>query len=151
MELSEQEKNAIESVKSMFGDITIEELIKDKDFKTTIYSLGILDILLVIAIVDKLQKETEREKQYSDFYEDLCNKQQEIMKELQKDKKVLIKNYDKVLGTFICKDKIRDYFAHAIAFKGRLIRENEEISDYNRGKFDTIEDLLERLEDNKWN
>lgn len=59
MELSEEEKEAIESVKSMFGDITIEELIKDKNFHITIYSLGILDILKVIAIVDKYQKEIE--------------------------------------------------------------------------------------------
>lgn len=59
MELSEEEKEAIESVKSMFGDITIEKLIKDKIFNITICSLGILDILRVIAIVGNLQKEIE--------------------------------------------------------------------------------------------
>lgn len=57
--LSEEEKEAIESVKSMFGDITIEKLIKDKIFNVTICSLGILDILRVIAIVYNLQKEIE--------------------------------------------------------------------------------------------
>jgi hypothetical protein len=36
----------------------------------------------------------------------LVEKQQKEIEELQKDKKVLIKNYDKVLGTFISKDKI---------------------------------------------
>ena len=133
MELSEEEEKAIEWLE------------KAEYFSARLYAPIILNLL------NNYKKEIDREKQYSDLYEDLCNTQQKVMKELQKDKKVLIKNYDVVLGTFISKDKIKDYFAHDIAFKRRLIRENEEISDYNRGKFDTIEDLLERLEDNKWN
>ena len=38
----------------------------------------------------------------------VIDKQQKEIEELQKDKKVLIKNYDKVLGTFISKDKIME-------------------------------------------
>ena len=133
MELSEEEKKAIEWLE------------KAEYFSARLYAPIILNL------INNYKKEIDREKQYSDLYEDLCNTQQKVIIELQKDKKVLIKNYDKVLGNFISKDKIRDYFAQALAFKRRLIREKEEISDYNRGKFDTIEDLLERLEDNRWN
>lgn len=72
--------------------------------------IGRTDINVIdetIYLLERKQKEIDREKQYSDLYEDLCNKQQKIIKELQKDKKVLIKNYDRVLGTFISKNKIR--------------------------------------------
>lgn len=43
-----------------------------------------------------------------DIVLNLIEKQQKEIEELQKDKKVLIKNYDKVLGTFISKDKIKE-------------------------------------------
>ena len=90
MELSEEEKKAIKKIKKLLYMFPESEELK-----------------LLLNLVDKQEKEIEREKQYSDFYEDLCNKQQKIIKELQKDKKVLIKNYDRVLGTFISKNKIR--------------------------------------------
>lgn len=89
MELSEEEKKAIEWLE------------KAEYFSARLYAPIILNLL------NNYKKEIDREKQYSDFYEDLCNKQQKIIKELQKDKKVLIKNYDRVLGTFISKNKIR--------------------------------------------
>ena len=89
MELSEEEKKAIEWLE------------KAEYFSSRLYAPIILNLL------NNYKKEIDREKQYSDLYEDLCNKQQEIIKELQKDKKVLIKNYDRVLGTFISKNKIR--------------------------------------------
>ena len=58
--MSDEEKKAIESVKDMFEDISLEELIKNKDINVTIYSSGILDILRVIGIVERQQKEIER-------------------------------------------------------------------------------------------
>lgn len=88
----------------------------------------------VLNIIYKQQKEIEeRETRLQEEINENCKLKTELY------------------GNSISKDKIREYFAHDIAFKRRLIKENEEISDYNRGKFDTIEDLLERLEDNKWN
>ena len=88
------------------------------------------DIKIVLNLLDKKRKEIEELKQEKEYLNCIIESDED---------------------NYINKDKIRDYFAPAIAFKRRLIRENEEISDYNRGKFDTIEDLLERLEDNKWN
>ena len=49
---------------------------------------------------------------------------------------------------YISKDKIRKYFMHEIAFKKRLQREKQKIDKYNRGRFDTIEEILELLEEN---
>lgn len=142
MELSEQEKNAIESVKSMFGDITIEELIKDKDFKTTIYSLGILDILIVIAIVDKLQKETEREKQYSDFYKDLCNKQQKEIEDLKTNYKRL-QNTEAVHHIYIKKDKIREKIKELEKIEPADDDYNFELQNDIHSKIDVLKELLE--------
>ena len=69
MELSLEEKKAIENVKDMFEDISLEELIKNKDINVTIYSSGILDILRVIGIVEKQQKEIEElEKKCNNKY-----------------------------------------------------------------------------------
>ena len=94
MELSEEEKKAIEWLE------------KAEYFSARLYAPIILNLL------NNYKKEIDREKQYSDFYKDLCNKQQKIIKELQKDKKVLIKNYDKILGTFISKETIRERIKH---------------------------------------
>jgi CheY-specific phosphatase CheX len=58
--MNEKEKKALESVKNIFEDISLEELIKNKDINVTIYSSGILDILRVIGIVERQQKEIER-------------------------------------------------------------------------------------------
>ena len=92
--MSEEEKKAIEWLE------------KANYFSARLYAPTILNL------INNYKKEIDREKQYSDFYEDLCNKQQKIIKELQKDKKVLIKNYDKVLGTFISKETIRERIKH---------------------------------------
>ena len=77
----------------------------------------------------------------------LIEKQQKEIEKLQKDKKVLIKNYDKVLGTFIAKDKIRE------AIKNREIElyadnpENDLIP-YDK-VIDTLKELLEE-NTNEW-
>lgn len=92
--MSDEEKKAIETLESEGTENNFSE------------------VKILLNLVEKLRKETEREKQYTDFYKDLCNKQQKVMKELQKDKKVLIKNYDKVLGTFISKETIRERIKH---------------------------------------
>lgn len=83
--MSEEEKKALESVKSIFEYATIEELIKNKDINITIYSLGIIDILKVIAIVDKQQEEIKKHEENELI---LCmdiEKQQEKVKQQQKE------------------------------------------------------------------
>lgn len=114
--MSEEDKRAIESVESMFGDITIEELIKDKDFNITIFSLGILDILRVIAIVENLQEEI---KEKSTIIMAGAEKVKQLEKEIQRLEKdndtlseLVIVNEDKVIKELdlISKDKIREIF-----------------------------------------
>ena len=69
--MNKEEKKAIENVKDMFEDISLEELIKNKDINVTIYSSGILDILRVIGIVERQQKEIEALKLIHETYEEL--------------------------------------------------------------------------------
>lgn len=84
MELIEEEKKAIEHIKN----IKSWWWNNSPDRVYTINKNDIEKFDVIINLIEKQQKEIE---------------------ELQKDKKVLIKNYDKVLGTFICKDKIREF------------------------------------------
>lgn len=105
MELSEKEKKAIERLKLF----EYRYLLVQNDDKV---------VETIINLVDKLQKETEREKQYSDFYEDLCNKQQKDIEELikinipmswemkDKDGNVIVSL--KKPDDYISKDKIRE-------------------------------------------
>lgn len=86
---------------------TLKEIASD-DFDTLGDDISPKMAQNILNLISNQRKEIEREKQYTNFYEYLCNKQQKIIEELQKDKKVLIKNYDRVLGTFINKDKIRE-------------------------------------------
>lgn len=46
---------------------------------------------------------------------------------------------------YIKKDKIREYCKRELAFKNRLEREKQEISEYNKGRFDTYQNILEEL------
>lgn len=121
MELSEEEKKAIEWLE------------KANYFSARLYAPTILNL------INNYKKEIDREKQYSDFYKDLCNKQQKVIKELQKDKKVLIKNYDKVLGTFICKDKIKEKMREIM---GYTFTTSEERHCQNYA-YDRLKELLE--------
>ena len=47
----------------------------------------------VNAIIIKQQKEINREKQYTDFYKDLCNKQQKLINQLLEDMKERANNF----------------------------------------------------------
>ena len=71
MELSEEEKKAIERLKLFeYRYVLVQN--DDKVIETVLY------------LTEKLQQIIEEEKQYSDFYEDLCNKQQkEINKAIE--------------------------------------------------------------------
>ena len=75
--MSGKEKKAIENVKDMFEDISLEELIKNKDITVTIYSSGILDILRVIGIVERQQKEIEKLRNKNNKWKDKINKLKE--------------------------------------------------------------------------
>ena len=48
------------------------------------------------------------DKKYAKTIIKLINKQQKEIEELKKDKKALVDNYNKVLSSFISKDKIRE-------------------------------------------
>lgn len=125
----------------------LKELSKCELFLDSIFIKDKTARQILVSAYNKLkrqQKEIKKEKSRIMELAELLDKQENEIKSLQQELEIQ-------KGCSISKDKIRDYFAHDLAFKRRLIREKEEISDYNRGKFDTIEDLLERLEDNKWN
>ena len=79
MELSEEEKKAIEWLE------------KAEYFSARLYAPIILNL------INNYKKEIDREKQYTDFYKDLCNKQQKEIKELQKEIEYL-KGNTKVIG-----------------------------------------------------
>ena len=86
--MSEEEKKAIELLK------------QPPDFSLRYYEReNAIDI--VLNLIEKQQKEIEREKEYSEFYEDLCHKQQERIrhykrKYISKNKiRELLKKYDK--------------------------------------------------------
>ena len=67
MELSEEEKKAIERLKLFeYRYVLVQN--DDKVIETILY------------LTEKLQQIIEEEKQYSDFYKDLCNKQQKELK-----------------------------------------------------------------------
>lgn len=140
--MSEEEKEAIETLKEVASD----------DFDTLGDDISPKMAQNILNVIDKQQKEIEEK---STIIMVGAEKVKQLEKEIEELKVInQIQEYRiEVIDEreLISKDKIRDYFAHDIAFKRRLIRENEEISDYNRGKFDTIEDLFERLENNKWN
>lgn len=147
--MSEEDKRAIESVESMFGDITIEELIKDKDFNITIFSLGILDILRVIAIVENLQEEI---KEKSTIIMAGAEKVKQLEKEIQRLEKdndtlseLVIVNEDKVIKELdlISKDKIREIFQFYI--------ERDSLFNYDTHKMAVIrlKDVLKELLEEK--
>ena len=76
MELSEEEKTLI----SMLN--IVDTYIENTKVTKVIFSME--DAKILYDLIKRQQKETEREKQYSDFYKDLCNKQQKKLKELIK-------------------------------------------------------------------
>ena len=99
-----EEKKAIK----MFQDY-----IKRKRDKRTIYNTEDIIFDNINIILEKQQKELEREKQYSDFYEDLCKKQQKEIEELKNNKNICVttRQYGKiylVTKDYISKDKIRE-------------------------------------------
>lgn len=55
----------------------------------------------------------------------IIKKQEQIIEELQKDKKALVKNYDKVLGTFVSKDKIKFYYKKICASVNHFQNKND--------------------------
>ena len=47
----------------------------------------------ILNLIENQQKEIEREKQYSNFYKDLCNKQQKLINQLLEDMKERANNF----------------------------------------------------------
>ena len=176
MELSEEEKKAIEDSKEL-----IEELKKHKDkgFAGRLYykNKPIEDtLMLLLNIIERQLEEIDTWKETENDYEhELTRKDEEIeemREELEIQKRLIIEQIkrfcelykpkegigeggldelaEKILSfskDYISKDKIRKYFMHEIAFKKRLQREKQKIDKYNRGRFDTIEEILELLEE----
>lgn len=167
MELSEEEKKAIERL-TFYRDQIKEELYPRIDYEEE-KAIGI-----VLNLLEKLQKEIEIWVETENDYEhELARKDEEIeemREELEIQKRLIIEQIkrfcelykpkegigeggldelaEKILSfskDYISKDKIRKYFMHEIAFKKRLQREKQKIDKYNRGRFDTIEEILELL------
>ena len=57
--LSDKEKEAFESVKDMFSDVTIKDI---DEQSITIYGVAMLDVIKVLTIVEKKEKEIEKYK-----------------------------------------------------------------------------------------
>ena len=151
--MSEEEKRAIEDSKELINEL---EKHKDKDFIGRLYykNRPIEDTLrLLLNIIERQQDEIDTWEETENDYEhelarnnEQIKRQQREIEKLQKDKKVLIKNYDKVLGTFIAKDKIRE------AIKNREIELYADNPENNFIPFDKVIDTLkELLEDNENN
>ena len=52
----------------------------------------------LINLIEKQQKEIEREQQYNEFYKDFCDKQQKALDRLKKDKDILYGVIDELKG-----------------------------------------------------
>lgn len=61
--------------------------------------------LLILNSEFSIHRKTEAMKELLKIY----NNQQKEIEELKKDKKALVDNYNKVLSSFISKDKLREY------------------------------------------
>lgn len=160
MELSEEEKEAIEQLNKRYKFLKRNnQVVTDIWLTLDVHNLGIL-----LNITDKLQKEIDREKQYSDFYEDLCNKQQKEIENLANGIRVLGTNpsitteelieefrknpiskeyLEKFRKEYISKDKIRE-----------KIKELKQIIEFEKPTYEdclkyTIDILEELLEESK--
>lgn len=149
--MSEEEKKAIKNVRRFANilmknkQVTIENDNASNELIVSLYK--VLELLEGKNAVINTFKHTEKV-----LTEQIDEQQKEIeelkeMKPLQDliDTNIIIADYS---HNYISKDKIRKYFMHEIAFKKRLQREKQKIDKYNRGRFDTIEEILELLEEN---
>ena len=78
-----EEKEAIETLKEVASD----------DFDTLGDDISPKMAQNILNVIDNQQKEIEREKQYSDFYKNLCNKQQKLINQLLEDMKERANNF----------------------------------------------------------
>lgn len=84
--MSEEEKNFLENIKNLLSDLEDTE-------DGAIISLNqeeIDSLKLIPKLIEKQQKELERERQYTDFYKDLCVKQQKELRNNKKFKKDIV-------------------------------------------------------------
>lgn len=95
--MSEEEKKAIKEL----TDAVNEPLEVFENVVDTFKPVNLEQCRIILNLIEKQQKEIEREKEYSEFYEDLCHKQQERIrhykrKYISKNKiRELLKKYDK--------------------------------------------------------
>lgn len=88
--MSDEEKKIIETINYY---IKKKEELCDLGDDFTINFRDTKPLKTLINLIDKQQKEIEREKQYSDFYKDLCNKQQKLINQLLEDMKERANNF----------------------------------------------------------
>lgn len=99
--MSENEEKAIEIVK----EITYIRGIR-QDVEGHEEDLDALEE--VLKLIEKQQEEIDTYKETENDYEHELARKDEEIEELKKDKKALVDNYNKVLGSFISKDKIKE-------------------------------------------
>lgn len=114
MELSEEEKKAI-------------ELLKNKNTEYYYRFIDVRDaVSTLLNLIEKLQKEIDREKQYTDFYEDLCNKQQ---KEIKEKITIIMAGAEKVKEL---EKGNRSLMESRIKWKDRYYKQLKELKEYNK-------------------
>ena len=147
MELNEEEKKAIERLKDECKAIKIKI---PRNYPPTYSLFKLIEdttaVQCLINLVEKQQKEINREKQYSEFYKDLCNKQQKEIEKLKKENGLLLVNNNGyfdlkkyIKNNYISKDKIREKMREIM---GYTFTTNEErhSQDY---AYDRLKELLE--------
>ncbi len=90
--LSDKEKEAFESVKDMFSDVTIKDI---DEQSITIYGVAMLDVIKVLTIVEKKEKEIEKYKNVIDNREFTWKQKYE-------------ETFEYVKENFINQDKIKE-------------------------------------------
>jgi hypothetical protein len=90
--LSDKEKEVLESVKDMFSDVTIKDI---DEQSITIYGVAMLDVIKVLTIVEKKEKEIEKYKNVIDNREFTWKQKYE-------------ETFEYVKENFINQDKIKE-------------------------------------------
>lgn len=88
---SEEENKKLNGVEERLKELSKCELFLDSIFIKDKTARQIL--VSAYNKLERQQKEIEREKQYADFYKDLCNKQQKLINQLLDDMKERANNF----------------------------------------------------------
>ena len=124
--MSDEEKKAFESVKDMFEDVTIKDI---DEQSITIYGVAMLDVIKVLNIVEKQQKEIEELKEKNKNMIDFS--------------KLRLSYYDNgkgmqvIIEGFISKNKIKEKIEEYKDYKNTVM--------YKKYNYEEIIKVLEEL------